>query len=122
MFERLDVQPIEVLAGNLVPFRTRDWARLPDTRNAISFGKVHWRELLTSARPSTVLTMGEITFTAIRDVLAGGPVDRISYDWGIEQTRAASFDGGRIIGHARLDDAASPVCGESIEPQGLRKD
>lgn len=102
VLDRLAVPAAEVLAGNLVPFRTRDWARLPDTSGAIMFGKALWRELLTSARPSTVVTMGEITFTAIHEVLNGGTVDRISYDWGAERARAARFDGGRIIGLPHL--------------------
>ena len=35
VFRRLDVGPEDVLAGNLVPFRSRDWASLDDPNGAL---------------------------------------------------------------------------------------
>jgi hypothetical protein len=58
LFRRLNVSPEEVLAGNLVPFRSPSEATLEDAPGAIAFGRTLWAEILKTARPSIVVSMG----------------------------------------------------------------
>jgi hypothetical protein len=100
--ERLDVDPVEVLAGNLVPFRSRDWVSLANPREAMVFGQRLWKVLLDSARPRIIVTMGGTTFTAVADLVGARQVARIPFGWGTERAYRAEFDHGRLIGLPHL--------------------
>ena len=69
LFERLGVRTERVLDGNLVPFRSPSWDRLPSRAQALCFGCSIWREVLGQARPSLVISMGRVTNEALAAML-----------------------------------------------------
>jgi hypothetical protein len=74
LFRRLGARPEEVLAGNLVPFRSPCWDALVDKRFSLEFGCSLWRRVLHRARPSIVVSMGGKANEAIAKILQ---VDRL---------------------------------------------
>jgi hypothetical protein len=58
LFAKLEIEPEDVLAGNLVPFRSRDWKSLNDRKQSVRFGKELWTEVLQTSRPSLIISMG----------------------------------------------------------------
>ncbi|WP_156092824.1 hypothetical protein [Rhodovibrio salinarum] len=60
LFEQLGIKPENVLAGNLVPFRSANWKTLQKRRDALEFGKALWLELLDRAEPRHVIVNGVI--------------------------------------------------------------
>lgn len=58
LFERLGVAPHEVLAGNLIPFRSPDLKSLINKDSSITFGSDLWSEILGKASPGMVVCIG----------------------------------------------------------------
>lgn len=103
VFERLAVAPEEVLAGNLVPFRSEDWERLGNASAAIAFGRSLWGDIFRRCGvPPTVVTMGKQAFTQMARILGAGDVTPVGYAWGRETASKAAFPGGRLIGLPHL--------------------
>lgn len=102
LFERLNVEPHDVLAGNLVPFRSSDWASLVDPKGAIGFGKELWSGILKQARPSIVITMGGETTKAVADLLNVQDLSRHSVGWGSITAQRGTFDSGVFFGLPHL--------------------
>lgn len=103
VFDRLGVEPAEVLAGNLVPFRSRDWNRLDHRGVAFAFGEQIWRDIFDHAGiPPIVVTMGKPVFTRAARLLDAGTIEEVPYDWGKEAAGRASFPGGLLIGLPHL--------------------
>lgn len=98
LFKRLDVEPDQVLAGNLVPFRSPDWASLADPDSALRFGEDIWRELLRTAAPQIIVTMG-------RKVIA--PIERIT---GIAANTRVPVGWGNITARFGHDSARKLIC------------
>lgn len=102
LFDRLNVAPHAVLAGNLVPFRSPDWASLVDPKGALIFGKELWRDILRQAAPSIVVTMGGETTKAVADLLNVQSFSRHPVGWGNITAQRSSFDSGTLIGLPHL--------------------
>lgn len=81
LFAKIGVAPQEVLAGNLVPFRSPNWDSLTDKNAALEFGQRIWRRILAHARPKLVVAMGSPSATAISNVL-GAKVTTVPIGWG----------------------------------------
>lgn len=58
VFRRARVECKDVLAGNLIPFRSASVQRLSDAQGASSFGTALWRDLLAQSRVRLVIAMG----------------------------------------------------------------
>ena len=71
LFDRIGENPSEVLAGNLVPFRSPAAASLTDLDSAIQFGKQLWADRFEhlSSIPELVITMGRETRSPLCGVL-----------------------------------------------------
>ncbi|MEQ1940246.1 uracil-DNA glycosylase family protein [Mesorhizobium sp. CN5-321] len=118
LFETLGVAARDVLAGNLVPFRSPNINALPDRQAAVEFGIDLWTRLLATARPKLVIGMGGDTHAALLGIAGISPSDvetKLS-GWGTVRVKRAA--GGRfdlamlphlsrfqIVGHPRCDDA-----------------
>lgn len=102
LFERLEVVPHSVLAGNLVPFRSPDWSRLVDPKGSLTFGKELWRGILRRADASIVVTMGGDATKAVADLLSAENMRRHPVGWGNISAQRGSFDGGTLIGLPHL--------------------
>ncbi|MBB4120323.1 hypothetical protein [Martelella radicis] len=97
LFDRLSVAPENVLAGNLVPFRSPSWSSLPNSRTALAFGEEIWTELFERARPKLVIGMGlELLSPLSRTLGAFDPV-RHSVAWGNVTAAKATFPTGKLV-------------------------
>jgi hypothetical protein len=102
LFKGLRTEPSEVLAGNLVPFRSASWGSLRNKTSAIQFGTELWREILSRARPKLVIAMGFETRRCLASLLNAREERRISLAWGKVSGARAEFDGGILIGLPHL--------------------
>ncbi len=82
LFERLGALPPQVLAGNLVPFRSPSWETLEHRNEALGFGMDLWRDVLIRARPKTIVTMGGVAIKAVSQLIRVKHVERIPLCWG----------------------------------------
>ena len=102
LFRMLDVAPEKVLAGNLVPFRSRDWASLTSPENSLKFGKKLWTDVLRRARPPLVITMGASATSAIADVVGAGNMTKHPTGWGKVTMSTGDYPGGLLVGLPHL--------------------
>lgn len=102
LFRRLNVSPEEVLAGNLVPFRSPSEATLEDAPGAIAFGKTLWAEILTTARPSVVVSMGGTANREVAQLLGVKDVKSYPVGWGKYTASRGRFSDGTWIGLPHL--------------------
>ena len=98
LFSYLRQEPHNVLAGNLVPFRSPSWAELPDRRRTIDFGAALWKRILERAKPKLVICMGKETYHSLSRVLGAGSPKVTEVNWGKVTARRASYYGGEIVG------------------------
>ena len=82
LFRKLDVAPVDVLAGNLVPFRSRDWSQLKSKTTALDFGHSLWTRILARARPHLIIGMGGLVTEALVRMFGLGVACRVSLGWG----------------------------------------
>ncbi|WP_165978808.1 uracil-DNA glycosylase family protein [Antarcticimicrobium luteum] len=102
LFERLDTKPEHVLAGNLVPFRSRDWQSLKNPEDSVQFGTELWEEVLRSAKPALVITMGSQTRRIVVNLLGIEELTKHDVGWGRVAAYKGRFDGGRFVGLPHL--------------------
>ncbi|TCM58211.1 hypothetical protein C8J36_101110 [Rhizobium sp. PP-F2F-G48] len=80
--KRLSVEPREVLAGNLLLWRSQNDEALVDRRGALQFGTKLWDEVLQAVRPSIIFAIGIDTGERIAKVLSISTHTRIRVGWG----------------------------------------
>jgi hypothetical protein len=102
LFRRLNVPPEEVLAGNLVPFRSPSEATLEDAPSAIAFGKTLWAEILNTARPSLVVSMGGTANREVAQLLGVNDIRSHPVGWGAYTASRGRFPDGTWIGLPHL--------------------
>lgn len=102
LYARMDVAPSDVLAGNLVPFRSPDWASLQDPKGSLKFGRSLWSRILTKAAPPIVFTMGGETTKALTSILGVTDATRYPVGWGNVTAVRGKFKGGTLIGLPHL--------------------
>lgn len=118
VFDRLNVLPEAVLAGNLVPFRSRDWERLENRAEAFTFGQQLWADIFAwTGTPAVVVTMGKPVFAGVADILDAHSVQHVPYGWGSESASRARFEGGRLIGLPHLWGDRSCCTGRGGRPR-----
>lgn len=102
LFQRLDVEPEDVLAGNLVPFRSPSEASLAGTSEAVNFGRKLWEDMLAAARPSLVVSMGGTTNREVSNLLSVHDIKKYPTGWGNYTASRGSFADGTWIGLPHL--------------------
>jgi hypothetical protein len=96
-------RPEDVLAGNLVPFRSPSWEALPKKDEALAFGRSIWREILRHAKPRLVIGMGLGTSVPIlKELLGVRDIERLKIGWGNNEAERGVFDDGTFIGVPHL--------------------
>jgi len=99
LFHLIGERPEDVLAGNLVPFRSPSWEALPNKDQALAFGRSIWREILNHAKPRLVIAMGLGTSAPIlKELLCVRDIRRVSIGWGSNEGERGVFDGGTFVG------------------------
>lgn len=116
LFARLKVSPEEVLAGNLVPFRSPDEASLPDLPQAIAFGCNLWRDILRKVGPSLVISMGATANREISRLLMVRTTATLPVGWGTYTASRGRFSNGTWIGLPHLSRFTIMTRGESQAP------
>lgn len=102
LFARLNVEPHKVLAGNLVPFRSPDWASLHNPKGSLKFGRKLWGNILKSSSASVVITMSGETTKSVADLLGAHEMVQYPVGWGKITATRGRFDGGVLIGLPHL--------------------
>ncbi len=104
LFQLLGERAEDVLAGNLVPFRSPNWDALPKQEKewAIKFGTGIWGRILRKARPEVVITMGNEVTKALTPVLGVRGTKRIPVNWGNVSGYRGKFPGGTHVGLPHL--------------------
>lgn len=102
LFDRLGEKPEDVLSGNLVPFRSPNWANLKEPKKAIKFGEELWSEVLEKARPSLVVTMGGETRDSVCRLLQVRNLRKTLVGWGSITASKGEFSGGTFVGLPHL--------------------
>lgn len=115
MFRRLGVRPDSVLAGNLVPFRSPSWEALSNPRDSLEFGFSIWREILETASPKIVVSMGNATNEYIAHLLSVQQKKPYSVNWGNIRAWRGDFSGGTWIGLPHLSRFAIMTRQESAD-------
>ena len=86
LFDRVGESPSEVLAGNLVPFRSRSEKDLREPGSAIEFGRSVWADIFAhlSNTPEIVITMGRKTRSPLCRILNihEASMERVPLNWG----------------------------------------
>ncbi|MEM9762631.1 MAG: uracil-DNA glycosylase family protein [Pseudomonadota bacterium] len=91
LFHVAGAEPTDVLAGNLVPFRSPTWASMPRRREALDFVRNLWERIIERAKPRLVITMGRACTDQVAGLLQLGPLRGRPAGWG----RARLFTGER---------------------------
>jgi len=102
LFRRLNVHPDEVLAGNLVPFRSPSEDSLQGKADAVAFGLNLWAEILDVVRPTVVVSMGKRANREISGFLNVKDLETIPVGWGTQIGSRGQFSGGHWIGLPHL--------------------
>lgn len=102
LFDHLGVTGPSVLAGNLVPFRSRTWGELRDKKRALEFGFELWQEILDRARPTLVIAMGRETSSQIRSLLRVTDLFNVPIEWSTVTAARGRFRAGRFVGLPHL--------------------
>lgn len=102
LFARLEESPEQVLAGNLVPFRSPNWHSLANKDAALRFGRELWSRILDRARPELVITMGSETAKSVKAILNVSDLERIPVGWGKYTAERGSFADGSFVGLPHL--------------------
>ena len=97
LFERLQVESSDVLAGHLVPFRSPSWSNLKNRKEAIEFGKEIWKEVLDRARPELVVALGAVARDPVKEILEVHSSKPIPLNWKGRAAERGKFDGGRFV-------------------------
>ncbi|MBA3810049.1 MAG: hypothetical protein H0X27_00075 [Caulobacteraceae bacterium] len=96
------VDPDEMLAGCLVPFRSPSWAELPRREEALRFGVSLWRKLLGDRRPRLTFTLGDVAYQQIHAIFGAGATKMAPSGWGKIYISASDYPGGRLVGLPHL--------------------
>ncbi|MDF2372679.1 MAG: hypothetical protein P1V21_17990 [Rhizobiaceae bacterium] len=102
LFELLDARPEDVLAGNLVPFRSPNIAGLQNSKAAFQFGEQIWDEILNRARPRLVIGMGRQTREILMRLLGVKEAVSVPLGWGNITGTRGNFEGGVFVGLPHL--------------------
>lgn len=116
LFRRLNVTPKQVLAGDLVPFRSPDWRSLPDKEFAVGLGFGLWREVLDRVRPSVVVSMGKDANELIQRLVDVRQVESFPVNWGSMKAHVGSYAYGAWLGLPHLSQYKIMNRPESREP------
>ena len=116
LFKKLGVRREDVLAGNLVPFKSPDWTRLSNSAQALSFGRALWRDILHQVAPKLVVSMGEVTNEAVAGLPGVRRLTFVRVNWGNVSASEATFDRGKFIGLPHLSRFGIVSRPESLSP------
>lgn len=78
LFGHLGQEPAQVLAGNLVPFRSPDWNSLQNRKASLEFGVGLWRRIFHVTTPKLVIGSGTEIARPLADILGIGRLNEVN--------------------------------------------
>ena len=102
LFKLINVDPKDVLSGNLIPFRSPRFADLPHPSQALSFGKNLWKDILEASNIELVITMGSAVTGAVGEVLSITEFEKVPSGWGNVSIQTAASCSVGIVGLPHL--------------------
>jgi hypothetical protein len=102
LFNEVDVNPKNVLAGNLVPFRSPNWSKFTKRQDALEFGINLWMSYLSLKSRKLIITMSRPVTDEIGKVLDMGPLEKRSAGWGDVLVYRGRKDGMTLLGIPHL--------------------
>lgn len=118
LFEIVGEPPADVLAGNLVPFRSPSWETLGNKDQALRFGRSIWEEILAHTKPQLVIGMGGDTWPVLKQLLRVRSMQQELVGWGNVRGEQGAFEGGIFVGLPHLSRFAIVTRKESQEGLG----
>jgi hypothetical protein len=97
MFRYLGVDPNDVLAGNIVPFRSPSWSALAKPEESLRFGYHLWRRVFTSVRPRLVIAASADADRELAKILNAGVPVYFDLGYPSQGGYRREFDGGFLI-------------------------
>ncbi len=99
LFEGLGVEPQSVLAGHLVPFRSRSWKQLKNKDSSLRLGKSLWSDILERAKPTLIVGMGHQVFEPLSQILKATNANptRVGVGWGNVTAVKAIISNGSLV-------------------------
>lgn len=97
LIDRLPVTRDEMLAAQLVPFRSPSWARLPGAGRALSTFEPVWRDLLAASSVRLWFSLGYVAGQRLSDWLGAERLDPIPTGWGTIMARPARTADCRVV-------------------------
>ena len=97
LFEGLGVEPQSVLAGHLVPFRSRSWKQLKNKDSSLRLGKSLWSDILERAKPTLIVGMGHQVFEPLSQILKATNDNRTRVGWGKVTAVKAIISNGSLV-------------------------
>lgn len=97
VFRLLGQKPEDVLAGNLIPFRTPQASELPDLPAATTFGVGLWLDILNRSPVTTIVTMGRDVEKALGPAVGAYDSRRVPVHWHPITGAVARWRKGRFI-------------------------
>jgi hypothetical protein len=102
LFAQFGAKPAEVLAGNLVPFRSSNWSGFRSRLEAIDFGITLWMEVLKLAQRDLVITMSGPVTKEVSKALGIRRLEERNAGWGDIRVYRGYNDRLRLIGIPHL--------------------
>lgn len=102
LFGLLKERPEDVLAGNLVPFRSPNWKSLQDRQGALNFGISIWKEILARAQPQIIIAMGTEARSAVKALVGADRTRSIPLNWGAVHGECGPCRFGWFVGLPHL--------------------
>ena len=102
LFDLTGVEAEAVLAGNLVPFRSRSWAELREHGKSTAFGRSVWQDIIRRANPTLIVCDGGAAFRALMPLVSAAQEEWRPAGWGDWKVRRARFETGIVAGLPHL--------------------
>ena len=94
---RLGVRPEQALTGNLMLWRSYAGKELRYPEAALQFGQKLWHDVLKTAQPSTIITIGIETGSFLATLLDMPTPKKVSIGWGNQTARHSTNGKKRLI-------------------------
>jgi uracil-DNA glycosylase len=103
LFRHLGIEYKNVLASNLVFFRSPSEDKLINKSQAIATCSEIWKEVFHRANPHLIITLGTTVFEAVYTLLNAKNIEEIPVHWGNVCARRANFNGNKkLVGLPQL--------------------
>lgn len=102
IFTKLGAEPHEVLCGEFIPFRSRNYRELAHKKEARAFARELWRDIFAETKPELIMAMGMVAFEELNNLLGGVEAKKIPINWGRVKARHTVYSDTTLVGIPHL--------------------